>query len=227
MAYVQNMRAGKTLFVAWQHWFLSFLVTELGFEGLVPTSFPRSCNYTQWTEPAYAMDPEEGDCNDVIWQVVLFRERPTQAWRTDSFSQLHQGFGGRQDSPCASAFYPHSTPTLWNLTVGEMRLVDSSGRAHKFPADTLVAAAAARPGSTMMWLVGVASLAVGVAVGTSVRRVHDMRGAWSRAAGRCEASTEDAATENVPRAVGRAAHWLASWNRGSSDVEHSTEYRAA
>jgi len=111
--YVQGMRAGETLFVAWQHWFLTFLVTALGFEGLVPTSYPRSCKYEQWTEPAYAMDEEEGDCYDVIWQLVLFRESPTRDWRTDAFAQLHQGFGGSRDSPCASAFHPDSTPTHW------------------------------------------------------------------------------------------------------------------
>lgn len=110
--YVQGMRAGETLLVAWQHWFLTFMVEALGFEGLIPTSYPRSCNYSQWTEPAYAMDKEEGDCYDVIWQLVLFRENPTQRWRTDAFTSLHQGFGGR-DSPCASAFYPDSTPAHW------------------------------------------------------------------------------------------------------------------
>lgn len=111
--YVQRMETGETLFVAWQHWFLTFLVEALGFEGLVPTTFPRSCNYTQWSEPAYAMDPDEGDCYDVIWQLVLFRESPSDSWRTDGFAQLHQGFGGSRNSPCVSAFHPDSTPTYW------------------------------------------------------------------------------------------------------------------
>lgn len=127
--YVQGMHAGETLLVAWQHWFLTFLVTALGFEGLVPVAYPRSCNYTEWTEPAYAMDEEEGDCYDVIWQLVLFRENASHAWRTDAFTQLHQGFGGRRDSPCASAFHPGSTPTHWAhaSTVADTRADEGRG----------------------------------------------------------------------------------------------------
>ena len=85
--YVQKLRAGETLFVAWQHWFLTLLVGAFGFEGLLPTSFPHSCAYPQWKEPAYALDPEEGDCYDVIWQIVLFRPHPHEDWRIDSFAQ--------------------------------------------------------------------------------------------------------------------------------------------
>lgn len=66
---LQKLSAGETLCVAWQHKFLADLVQEMGLEGLAPTSYPRSCNYTGWSEPAYAMDPEEGNCYDVIWQV--------------------------------------------------------------------------------------------------------------------------------------------------------------
>ena len=63
---------------AWQHQVLAGIVNAMGFEGLAPTAFPRFCNYSQWTEPDYAMDPEEGNCFDVLWQLVLFREDPSQ-----------------------------------------------------------------------------------------------------------------------------------------------------
>jgi len=66
---LQTLNAGETLLVAWQHKFLADFVNEMGLEGLAPASFPRSCNYTGWSEPAYAMDPEEGNCYDVVWQV--------------------------------------------------------------------------------------------------------------------------------------------------------------
>lgn len=89
--YVQQLKAGETLFVAWQHWFLTLLVGALGFEGLLPTQFPHSCPYPQWTEPEYALDEDEGDCYDVIWQIVLFRPSPKHDWRIDSFAQCGRG----------------------------------------------------------------------------------------------------------------------------------------
>lgn len=46
--YVQSVRAGETLFVAWQHWFLRFLADALLLDGLVPSHYPISCNYSQW-----------------------------------------------------------------------------------------------------------------------------------------------------------------------------------
>ena len=49
----------------------------MGFEGLAPTAFPHFCDYSQWTEPDYAMDPEEGNCFDVLWQLVLYRKDPS------------------------------------------------------------------------------------------------------------------------------------------------------
>ena len=113
--HVQDLRAGETLFVAWQHWFLTFMANALGLDGLVPSTYPTSCNYSQWTEPEYASDSTEGNCYDVLWQLVLFRERSDESWRAEAFEQMHMGFGGHEDSPCASAFYPNSSPSSWHI----------------------------------------------------------------------------------------------------------------
>ena len=85
----------------------------MGLEGIAPTSYPMSCNYSAWSEPAYAMDPEEGNCYDVLWQLVLFRESPAAKWRSWAFSQMHMGFGGSRDSRCSYSFAPRSNPTSW------------------------------------------------------------------------------------------------------------------
>lgn len=66
------------------------------------------------SEPAYATDPTEGNCYDVLWQLVLFRVSSEYAWRAEAVQQMHMGFGGSADSPCASAFYPGSNPTSWS-----------------------------------------------------------------------------------------------------------------
>jgi hypothetical protein len=110
---VHHLQAGETLLVAWQHWFLTYLVTGLGLDGLVPASYPMSCNYSQWSEPPSAMDPTEGDCYDVLWQMVLYRESPDDSWDAESFAQMHMGFGGSEDSPCAAALARGSNPTTW------------------------------------------------------------------------------------------------------------------
>ena len=55
VSFVQGLSSGETLCVAWQHGFLAALVDAMGLEGIAPTSYPMSCNYSAWSEPAYAM----------------------------------------------------------------------------------------------------------------------------------------------------------------------------
>ena len=49
-----------------------------------------------------------GDCYDIIWQLVLTRpkDEPHAPWQTVTFSQMHMGFGGHADSPCAESLSP-------------------------------------------------------------------------------------------------------------------------
>jgi len=109
--YVQSLPAGGTLLLSWQHWFIPLIARsfETGAKGLAPQLWPSSCDYSEWTEPTYTNDA----CYDAIWQIVLYRDDSGHPWRAQAFAQMHMGFGGLADSPCASALYPYSNPTNW------------------------------------------------------------------------------------------------------------------
>lgn len=70
--------------------------------------FPEACNTTEWAEPEYTRETNGGDCYDVVWQLVLTRPKamPHEPWQTVTFTQMHMGFGGAADSPCAEGFAP-------------------------------------------------------------------------------------------------------------------------
>jgi solute carrier family 25 (adenine nucleotide translocator) protein 4/5/6/31 len=110
--YVQeNLQAGETLLAAWQHWFVPFLAKSLDPNGLVRSTFPTECKFTEWTEPGYT----NGACYDLISQLQLYRSNASHPWRLQAYSQMHMGFGGNANSSCASAFLPYSNPTGWKL----------------------------------------------------------------------------------------------------------------
>ena len=132
---LQKLAAGETMCVAWQHSFLDAFVRRLGLEGLAPASWPRSCNYTgPWAEPDYAMDVTEGNCYDLIWQLLLFREGPAHRWRSAAFSQMHMGFRGAGDGPCVEAFSPGSAPGMWGRAVPIAAAANSTPRHALSPA---------------------------------------------------------------------------------------------
>ena len=109
--YVQSIPSGGTLLLSWQHWFIPIIARSLETTstGLAPPLWPDKCDYSEWEEPTYT----SGACYDAIWQIILFREREGQQWRSQAFSQMHMGYGGRADSPCMSAMYPFSNPASW------------------------------------------------------------------------------------------------------------------
>ena len=125
--YVQGLKPGGTLFLAWQHWFIPFLVRALEVTAteLAPEFWPNTCPYHEWDEPDYtSQKPSKHNpstakaCYDVLWQVVLFRENDKDRWRAQAFTQMHMGFGGESDSPCESGFKPNSNPTNWAKVQG-------------------------------------------------------------------------------------------------------------
>jgi hypothetical protein len=101
---VQTLEAGDTLLAVWQHWFIPAMINTL--HPPTPTllaKFPGACD-ALWREPEYAQEDDgTGDCYDAFWQLHLVRPegRTSAPWQAVSFSQLHMGFGGLADSPCA------------------------------------------------------------------------------------------------------------------------------
>jgi len=115
----QNLTAGETWFVSWQHWFIPLIAKQFDPNGLAEPHFPfpKHCNYTEWTEPDYI----HGRCYDLMVQLVLVREIASRPWRIQAFTDMHMGFGGKASSPCASAFVPYSNPTGWKFaTIAEV-----------------------------------------------------------------------------------------------------------
>jgi len=107
----QNLTAGETWFVSWQHWFIPLIAKQFDPNGLAEPHFPfpKHCNYTEWTEPDYI----KGKCYDLMVQLVLERDNSSRPWRIQAWADMHMGFGGKASSPCESAFKPHSNPTSW------------------------------------------------------------------------------------------------------------------
>ena len=106
---VPTLKAGDQLLVSWQHWFIPKMIQAL----YPPTPkwlerFPKSCNTTEYLEPGYTREGTDGDCYDIIWQLVLTRPKgATDApWQTVTFNQMHEGFAGTIDSPCIEALSP-------------------------------------------------------------------------------------------------------------------------
>ena len=56
----------------------------------------------------YTRQGSDGDCYDIIWQLVLTRPKGNSeaAWQAVTFNQMHEGFGGAADSPCTEALSP-------------------------------------------------------------------------------------------------------------------------
>ena len=104
---VPSLQPGDQLLVSWQHWFMPKIIAAL----YPPTpwllrGFPSTCHTDLYEEPQYTRETNGGDCYDIVWQVVLTRPkaRPQDAWQAVTFNQMHMGFGGAADSPCAEAF---------------------------------------------------------------------------------------------------------------------------
>lgn len=111
VGYLTRLKAGETLLVAWQHWFIPKLIEAIDPRELAPRHFPKSCNFSQWEEPAYTNDA----CYDEVWQMMLYRSNSSYTWRVRAFTKFHMGYGGSAASPCEAAFSPHSNPSAWNL----------------------------------------------------------------------------------------------------------------
>jgi len=125
--YVQeNLQAGETLVAAWQHWFLPFLAKTFDSNGLVQSTFPTECNFTEWSEPEYT----GGACYDLISQLQLYRFDASHPWRLQAYSHMHMGFGGHANSSCASAFLPYSNPTGWKLAAAPLQPSERSWPSH-------------------------------------------------------------------------------------------------
>ena len=106
---VPTLKHGDQLLVSWQHWFIPKMMAAL----YPPTpqllhGFPKSCNTTEYTEPSYTRGGSDGDCYDIIWQLVLTRPKGVSdaPWQTVTFNQMHEGFAGTTSSPCAEALSP-------------------------------------------------------------------------------------------------------------------------
>lgn len=106
---IPTLVPGDQLLVSWQHWFLPRMIEVLN----PPTpwwlrGFPKACNTSEWREPSYTRQGSDGDCYDIIWQLVLTRPKGNSeaAWQAVTFNQMHEGFGGAADSPCTEALSP-------------------------------------------------------------------------------------------------------------------------
>mmetsp|Transcript_18987 Transcript_18987/g.48585 ORF Transcript_18987/g.48585 Transcript_18987/m.48585 type:complete len:319 (-) Transcript_18987:402-1358(-) len=106
-----TLKPGDQLLVSWQHWFIPKMIAAL----YPPTphwlnSFPKACNTSEWVEPAYTRGGSDGDCYDIMWQLVLTRPRGAvdAPWQTVTLNLMHEGFAGTANSACAEALAPIS-----------------------------------------------------------------------------------------------------------------------
>lgn len=106
---VPTLKPRDTLLVSWQHFFLPRMM-----KAMYPPSpiylrgFPDACPTTEWVEPQYTRETNGGDCYDIVWQMVLTRPKDDASapWQAVTFNQMHMGFAGTVESPCAEAFAP-------------------------------------------------------------------------------------------------------------------------
>ncbi len=106
--FLHGLPSGATALIAWQHWWITWLL-----KAVYPNApaFPDYCPYSQWSDlPEYT----HGRCYDIVFQLVLKRPTAEDFWHVTSLSMMNMGFGGEDDSPCASAFGPHTNPTSWH-----------------------------------------------------------------------------------------------------------------
>ena len=107
---VPTLKPGDTMLVAWQHWFMPRMIAALDPPTpVLINKFPPACPSEEWVEPEYAKEEDgTGDCYGVIWQLALSRPLGDEnaPWQSVSFAQMHEGFSGKADGPCAAAMSP-------------------------------------------------------------------------------------------------------------------------
>eukprot|EP00931_Biecheleriopsis_adriatica_P075523 TRINITY_DN4936_c0_g1_i1.p1 TRINITY_DN4936_c0_g1~~TRINITY_DN4936_c0_g1_i1.p1 ORF type:complete len:360 (-),score=37.33 TRINITY_DN4936_c0_g1_i1:58-1137(-) len=106
--YVHGLPAGATALISWQHWWITWLLISV-YPDAPP--YPNYCPYSEWQDlPNYT----HGRCYDILFQLVLKRPSSEMNWHVTAMSMMNMGFNGHSDSPCSSAFEPHSNPTQWH-----------------------------------------------------------------------------------------------------------------
>ena len=113
-----------------QHKFLADLVSAFaGLKGLAPSKYPRTCPNEEWSEPEYVMDPDEGDCYDVIWQESLSSPKGIPPFLSGATHNLR----GRQLIPQGSTSFCERRPLaaprcllIWRSRGPVLSLAESS-----------------------------------------------------------------------------------------------------
>ena len=72
-----TLKAGDTLLVSWQHWFLPRILNSLDPPSpRLYEKWPEKCRSREFTEPTDAQEPDgTGDCYGIIWQLLMTRPR--------------------------------------------------------------------------------------------------------------------------------------------------------
>jgi solute carrier family 25 (adenine nucleotide translocator) protein 4/5/6/31 len=109
--YLKNITHGETLLVAWEHHFIPRLIKAIDPRRVAPARLFLTCNTSDWVGPDEEKDISCFD--DVMWQLMLYREDRNSDWHVRAFSQMHMGFSGLRNSSCNSAFSIYSDPVNW------------------------------------------------------------------------------------------------------------------
>ena len=105
--FVQGLPAGATAMVAWQHWWITWLL-----KAVYPNApgYPDFCPYSQWSDlPEYT----HARCYDILFQLVIKRDHAEDPWHVTAFSMMNMGFDGKEGAECMSAFGEDTNPTKW------------------------------------------------------------------------------------------------------------------